>query len=250
MVIKTGQFNDLESLTTLSLLTQASNNIVLTTENTAENIDLQENYLAKNFLEINNLEKKVLIIIGSNIRLENPILNIKLRKLSKKKSILIGFVGPKSNINIEMTHLGTNINALFDVVSGRHPFVKTIENFLKKNNTNQKLHSQLRNKIELIFGNQFLQLKSKSKILESLQSNQLIKNKFNINVITSTVGEINKKELGLVGTQKNYSKGSNLYYLLGSETITGLHNTDFVIYQGTHNEKIRTKFDVILPTLN
>ena len=250
LIVKTGDFNDLESLTALNLLSKATDNIIINPEDNSENNDLQENYLSNNFLETSNDSKKVLIVIGSNIRLENPILNIRLRKLSKKRSILVGFIGPKSNENIDMVHLGNNINSLFEIVSGKHPFVKTVENFLKKDNNNQKVDNNLKNKIELIFGNQFLQLKNKSKIIQALQTNKLVNAKFNINIIDSSVGNINSKELGLFSNKKNYKRGSNLYYLLGSETIKGLNENDLVIYQGTHNEKIRTKFDVILPTLN
>jgi hypothetical protein len=134
-----------------------------------------------------------------------------------------------------MVHLGNNINSLFEIVSGKHPFVKTVENFLKKDNNNQKVDNNLKNK---------------SKIIQALQTNKLVNAKFNINIIDSSVGNINSKELGLFSNKKNYKRGSNLYYLLGSETIKGLNENDLVIYQGTHNEKIRTKFDVILPTLN
>lgn len=250
LVVKTGDFNDLESLTSLYLLSKATNKIILNPENKSENIDLQQNYLSSNILETTNEGKKVLIIVGSNIRLENPILNIRLRKLSKKKSILVGFIGPKSNENIDMVHLGNNINSLFKLISGKHPFVRTIENFLKKDDNNQKVDNSLKNKVELIFGDQFLKLENKSKVIQALQANKMFNSRFNINTIDSSVGNINSKELGLFSNKKNYKKGSNLYYLLGSETIKGLNENDFVIYQGTHNEKIRTKFNVILPTLN
>lgn len=249
VVIKTGKFTDLESLTALTLLSKMNNKIILNPDDNLNNVDLQENYLSKNFLD-DDKSKKVVIIVGSNIRWENPILNIKLRKLSKKKSILIGYIGPKSNTNINMVHLGNNLNTLFGIISGKHSFGQTIENFLKTTNTNKKIHNQFKNKIELIFGEQFLQLINKSKILQTLQTNTLFNLKFNINTIDSSVGNINSKELGLFSTKKNYKKTSNLYYLLDSETIKGTNESDFIIYQGTHNEKIRTKCDIILPTLN
>jgi len=185
--------------------------------------------------------------VGSNLRLENPILNIKLKKLSEKNSILVGYIGPKYESNINMIHLGSNLNVLSNILQGRHEFSTLISNFLKTNGKNFKIKNAFKNNIELIFGSPFLQLKNSSKILNTFKS---IKNNFftfNTNILESYSGIINAKEIGLVKTKEFNSNVSNIHYLLNSEITSNIKETDFVIFQGTHNTKIRHKFNIILP---
>jgi hypothetical protein len=63
-------------------------------------------------------------------------------------------------------------------------------------------------------------------------------------------GKINILELGLFNNKNKLNNNKKtLFYLLNNETTTNIKKDDFVIFQGHHNEALRTKFDIILPSL-
>ena len=247
IIINTGNFNDLEQLTVLDNLKSKFNNIIINND-IKSNHDLQEFYTIKNnFFESEG--PQVYILVGVNLRLENPILNIKLKKLSQKNSILIGYIGANHNYNMDLIHLGTSIKTLNDILKGTHQFSTLIQNFLKKNSKNIKIKNLFKNNINLLFGHEASQMKNFNKILNNISAVTPLPFKFNINVLENYSGKINAKELGLFDNKSTINTTSNLVYLLNSESTKNIKDTDFVIFQGTHNEKIRHKFDIILPSL-
>jgi len=58
--------------------------------------------------------------VGLNLRLENPVLNIKLRKLSKKKNVLIGYIGSYFDSTYNMVNLGNNLDIIKKIFTGKH----------------------------------------------------------------------------------------------------------------------------------
>ena len=252
IIIKTGNYTDLEHLAVLDKFASNNKNVIINPTNDVINADLQNRYICNSNIFENPKGKQIIILVGIDLRLENPMLNIKLRRLSQKKNVLIGYIGPKHNSNIEMYHLGNNISTLFKYVSGKHQFCTIANNYLSKNDKNQKISNLFKNKIKLVFGNEFNQLKNKSKILNTLEQCSGFKNRFEINTLEISTGKINQLEIGFFNNTKiiNNAEKPNLYYLLGVESCKNIKEKDFVIFQGTHNEKIRTKFDVILPSIN
>lgn len=246
-VVQTGNFNDLEQLTVLDDLISKSNNVII--NNDKINSDLQTFYTINSNL-FKSKGQKIFILIGTNLRLENPILNIKLKKLSQKNSVLVAYIGPKYNYNINLIHLGTNLNVLNLILKGKHEFNTLIQNFLKKNSKNVRIKNIFKNNISLIFGNEFNALINHNEIITAINSLKLKAINFDINVIYPYSGQINASELGLNSLIKGQtnSNSTNLHYLLGCESTSTINKNDFVIFQGTHNEKIRTDFDIILPT--
>ena len=184
------------------------------------------------------------------MRLENPTLNIKLRKLSKQKSVLIAYIGPKNEHTIDMIHLGTNLNVLKKILTGKHEFCRDIQTFLKRNNKNTKIFNEFKNSISFIYGNEFSQLLNSTHLIKSVNNFKTNQIKMDVNVLTLYSGKINALELGTYNTiAANVSEGPNIHYLLNTETMHDINPNDFVIYQGTHNEKIRSRCDIILPSL-
>jgi NADH dehydrogenase (ubiquinone) Fe-S protein 1 len=214
-------------------------------------VDFQKYYTLTNSI-FNQTGKKVYILVGTNLRLENPILNIKLKKLSKTNSVLVAYIGPKVNSNIELIHLGSNINTLTQVITGKHPFSTVIQTFLKKNIKGNKIQNLYKNNVEILFGNDFNSIKNSNNIKFVLNNLSLNNVNFSINQLELYSGKINACELGLVNNISTaIAKNSqNINYLIDAEYKKNITEKDLTIYQGTHNEKIRTKFDFILPTLN
>jgi len=75
-------------------------------------------YIHPNFYEyINN--KNLIIFIGYNLRMESPILNIKLRKRYLKEKILYYNFGNNFNDNLNSKMLGLNNVSIINYIFGK-----------------------------------------------------------------------------------------------------------------------------------
>ena len=133
VVINTGNFVDIEHLVSLKEFTKKISPAYTITINNEKNFngDFQSDYTLNANL-FNFKGPKIFLLVGVNLRLENPILNIKLKRLSLLNNVLIGYIGSKNNYNLNCEHLGNNLTVLTDIISGKHKFCTVITNFLKK----------------------------------------------------------------------------------------------------------------------
>lgn len=243
-VVNTGNFTDMETITALQTLTDKTKNIVINNESNF-NSDVQDFYF-----NVNNItsSQKVFLFVGLNLRLENPLLNIRFRKLSTLKSVLIAFIGTKFDVNINIMHLGNNLSVLKKIIEGKHYFISLIKIFLKRNNNNMHIKNFFKNSVTVIFGEEF------NKKISSRNINILTQNfsslNFSYNILHNSVGKINMLELGFYNNKILNINTPNIYYLVGTDYIKNIKSTDLVIFQGHHNDKIRLYFDIILPTIN
>jgi len=150
IIIETGVDTDLETLTSISTFADkiptvfpylTSNNVIINPNNTID-VDKQNYFINTN--EITSLSgQKIYIICGLNTRLENPILNIKIKRLSTLENVLIAYIGSKYNYNINLYHLGNSVNIFRDIMYGKHKFVTTLQTFLKKINLKNKFQNSI-----------------------------------------------------------------------------------------------------------
>jgi hypothetical protein len=88
-------------------------------------------YLNPNFFEsIKN--KKIFFFIGYNLRLESPILNIKLRKKKLRENLDFFLLGSNFNDNLSCKNIGLNINNLFKYLYGKLKICSSIIKISKK----------------------------------------------------------------------------------------------------------------------
>ena len=80
------------------------------------------------FKKIENSD--LILLIGTNPRIESAMLNVKIRKQFFNKEILVGFIGVFSNFIYPVQHLGTTTKTLFQLAEGRHFFCKNLKFFL------------------------------------------------------------------------------------------------------------------------
>lgn len=250
IIINTGHFTDIETIGALKFFSKKQPNIIINNQ-LSYNSDLQ-NYFFKSEELTNVSGQKIYILIGINLRLENPVLNIRLRKLSILDSVLIAFIGPQHDYNINCLHLGTNLQNLVKIIEGKHFFSTTIVTFLKKTVKNYKIKNLFKNYISVILPNISFQ-ENNAFLMLSKNKNNLIKTlNFEYRILSNYTGKLNALELGFFNNNKiiinnNYP---NLLYLIGIEDYKNIKDNDLVIFQGHHNDAIRTRFDIILPTVN
>jgi len=66
----------------------------------------------------------ILLLIGSNIRLESPLLNIRIRKRALTYNLPVFTLGFQSDLTYNVVNLGGTVATMLSLVEGRHPFLK------------------------------------------------------------------------------------------------------------------------------
>jgi NADH-quinone oxidoreductase subunit G len=145
----TGEFLDLETMVYIkeSALYYGSNCIkslsekYLNSSNELVNEDFDFNYLFK----LSNFEKyEKVVFVNLNLRLENPILNAKLRqKFIWDNNFKIYYFGAKYNLTYKYIQLGVSTKNLLGMVEGRYSLLNSLKGNKKANlllyNNNLKL---------------------------------------------------------------------------------------------------------------
>jgi len=212
-------------------------------------------YLYMMNMRIINLENVSLVImVDINLRLENPLLNSRLRKnfnnrLKKNKLLVYSFGLSVNYTTFPIINLGNSIKTLASLCQWKlHKFQKfTFSGF----NSLQNFNIFIPNKINpvLLIGSNILNRKDSNNILRSLYKfsifieNKLIKPEYPIyNLTNNYLGKITYNELGFrCKTSKN---GNKINYYINSEPEKNINN--FSIYQGPF--LINKNINVFLPT--
>ena len=63
-----------------------------------------------------------LLMVGTNPRVEAPLLNSRLRRMVLHADVPVGVVGPKAELTYEYAHLGEGADALSALAAGSSPF--------------------------------------------------------------------------------------------------------------------------------
>ncbi|KAM9955035.1 hypothetical protein ACTFIR_012879 [Dictyostelium discoideum] len=175
------------------------------------NYDLRENYINSN--DLYNVDKNDLVLLcGINLRVESPLLNIKLRNVnfgddeieSVKK---IGIIGNKFDWKHESEYIGATVNigpSLLTRISLTLQELRAI--FMKACNLKPE----------------------------------------NILIITQGANFGMALEEGLF--KENFSIGGNVLYSIDSNEVQVTNKINYVIYQGIINDKFENKIDLYLPS--
>jgi NADH-quinone oxidoreductase subunit G len=193
-------------------------------------------------------EADALLIIGSNPRIEAPVLNARIRKRYLKGGFPVGVVGPAANLTYKHENFGNDPELLATIQSGKHPFAKVLKKAKKP---------------MLILGAGALMRPDGAAILAQAKAIAdefgMISegwNGFNVlQVAASRVGGLDigfapgKGGLDTAGILDACGDGKiEVLYLLGADGMETAKLSDtFVIYQGHHGDGGAHIADVILP---
>ena len=234
-------------------------------------------FLNPNFYE-DLKNKKIFCFIGYNLRLEAPILNIKLRKKKLKENLFFFLVGSNFNDNLNSKHLGLNINNIIYYLQGKIKICNLIIKNIKKLKENIEnifnLHMFLigNNIISRIDNKQLIHIlhkKNNLNFIALLNKNMKISNfyfnycKFNllffnkknnininINILYLNLSIILYEEFNMFNNVHNvkYISKDDLIYLLGVDHFN-LKKTKFCIFQGHHLNLEYLFVDLIFPSV-
>ena len=184
-----------------------------------------------------------ILLVGTNPRTEATILNARIRKTFLSKKIPIFSIGSPGDLTYDYKVVGNNTEDLKKILESENEVKSTL------------LKSK---KPMVIIGESALALKSGKFILENLKNfllkNNLINEEWNaLNILTknaSTVGAIDlnffmKEDSFFQKLKKNEFK---LLYFVASDNLNFVKKNEFIIYQGSHGDKIAQTADIILPS--
>lgn len=230
-------------------------------------------YLNPNFFE--NIKKKTFIFVGYNLRLESPILNIKLRKKKLKEGVLFFMIGSIFNDNLGCKNIGLNIKNLINYLYGK----TKISNLILKNNKKLNINNNILDLNVFLLGNNIISRLDNKSIMNIIYKNNknlnFLYNKFNsisnfffefcrynlyyifekkdininLNVLYLNLSTILYEELNLINNVHNIEKISNndIVYLLGIDNFK-YKKLKFSIFQGHHINLEYLNIDLIFPS--
>ncbi|XP_022916675.1 NADH-ubiquinone oxidoreductase 75 kDa subunit, mitochondrial [Onthophagus taurus] len=240
-----GGFADAEALVALKDLLNRLGSEALCTEHTfpmdGSGTDIRSNYLLNTKIAPVE-EADVILLVGTNPRLEAPILNTRIRKGYIHNESEIGLIGPKVDLRYDYDYLGAEPKVLDELTSGKHPFARKLQNAKKP---------------VIIVGSETLKRKDGVAILAALQAlgaqSKADKNWKVVNVLHKVASQVAALDVGYAAGVSKIRSNPNLkvLFLLGADDKSidrsDLPKDCFVIYQGHHGDYGATIADAVLP---
>jgi len=244
-----GDLVDVEAMTALKDLMKGlgSKNLDCRQEGSAVDPDVRASYIFNT--SIAGIEDAdALLIIGSNPRIEAPVLNARIRKRYLKGGFQVGVVGPQTDLTYKHENFGADAATIAEIASGKHAFAKVLK--AAKNPM-------------LIVGSSALMRADGAAILalakQIADGTGMISEGWNgFNVLQTAASRVGGLDIGFVPGKGGKSTLDILeacgdgkiktLYLLGADGIEPAKLSDtFIIYQGHHGDSGAHMADVILP---
>ena len=190
-------------------------------------------------------ESDCIVLIGTNPRHEATMLNARIRKAFVAKKIPIISFGDPGDLTYDYTNAGNS--------------TEDIKKLLNKENETSKILLNSKKPI-VIIGESALELESAKFILQGikkfLKENNFINDNWNaFNVLlqnASSVGAIDldffEKDNSFNFFNKLKNNEFKLLYFVGSDNLDFVKSNEFIIYQGSHGDRMAQIADVILPS--
>ncbi|KAF8398917.1 hypothetical protein HHK36_014782 [Tetracentron sinense] len=235
-----GQLSDAESMMALKdfLNKMGSNNVWCEGNGVHSQADLRSGYLLNS--TISGLEKAdVFLLVGTQPRVEAPMVNARIRKTVRANNAKVGYIGPATDLNYNHQHLGTGPQTLLEIAEGRHSFCSALLN--AKNPA-------------IVVGAGLFERKDKDAIFSAVETiaklGKVVRPDWNgLNVLLLNAAQAAALDLGLVPESGNSIESAKFLYLMGADDVDleKLPGDAFVVYQGHHGDRGVYRANVIFP---
>ena len=184
-----------------------------------------------------------IVLIGCNPRHEATMVNARIRKnfLSKKTPILS--FGNSGDLTYDYSVVG---NTTEDIKKFINKEIKYSNLFLKSK------------KPIIIIGESALELDSGQFIFENikkflLENNFITENWNALNILVQNASTVGAIDIGFYNKKNDFFKKLknqefDLLYFVGSDNLDFIKKNEFIIYQGSHGDRIAQIADIILPS--
>ncbi|XP_059048656.1 NADH-ubiquinone oxidoreductase 75 kDa subunit, mitochondrial isoform X2 [Achroia grisella] len=242
-----GDLADAESLVVLKDLFNRLGSENVYTENDfpleGSGTDLRSSYLLNT--KIANVEDAdFVLLIGTNVRFEAPLLNARIRKAFIHKETDVAVVGPKIDLTYDYLHVGDSANIVKDLATGSssHEVLKRLDSAKRPIVILGADQLKTQEGSALLAYTQELALRLQSKLQD--------KNWKVLNVLQRSAGAVAALDLGYrAGAAAALQAAPRVVFLLGADS--GVVRRDrlpkdaFVIYQGHHGDAGASCADVV-----
>ncbi|WP_299296665.1 NADH-quinone oxidoreductase subunit NuoG [uncultured Tateyamaria sp.] len=171
-------------------------------------------------------EAEAIMLIGTNPRVEAPVLNARIRK-AWARGASVGVIGEMVDLTYEANHIGTEPSVMNELLKRDHSAVQ------------EKPSAIIVGQGALTRGDGAAVLAAAQALAESTKSGLLVLHTAAARVGAMDVGATNPDAMAAVD-------GADVIYNLGADEIE-IADGAFVIYQGSHGDRGAHRADVILP---
>jgi len=198
-------------------------------------VDFRSNFLLNRTLT--SIENNDLyLFINTNLRLEAPLLNIRIKKNFNKNNIFIAVIGNILQLGYYYKNIGVSSKNFLSIIEGTHWICKL---FVKSKNP---LIFFGFNNLTFYFINSFnIFIKLLNFFIKSVKF-------FSFIIKNSAI--LNALEIGYVigiNYLNLFNITNNNYYLLGVDTYSINNKNNFIIYQGHHSDINAKNASILLP---
>ncbi|MBX3482224.1 NADH-quinone oxidoreductase subunit NuoG [Phenylobacterium sp.] len=179
-----------------------------------------------------------ILLVGSNPRLEAPVLNARIRKRWLAGATKVGLIGEAVDLTYDYEHLGAGAASLGGLARSKSDFVKGLKD--AKNPA-------------IIVGAGALNRADSAAVLAAAAA---VAKAYGMtwNVLHTAASRVGGLDLGFVPAEGGRTAaelaakgGADLLVLLGADEVDVSRSGAFVVYLGTHGDAGAHKADVILP---
>ncbi|XP_068663612.1 NADH dehydrogenase [ubiquinone] iron-sulfur protein 1, mitochondrial-like [Aristolochia californica] len=236
-----GQLSDAESMMALKdfLNRMGSNNVWCEGNGANPRADLRSSFLLNT--TISGLEKADLfLLIGSQPRVEAPMVNARIRKTVRAGQAKVAYIGPTTDFNYDHQHLGTGPETLIEIAEGRHPFCSSL--------------LSAKNPV-IVLGAGLFERMDKDTIISAVETvakyGKVTRPDWKgLNVLLLNAAQAASLDLGLVPESNHSIDTAKFLYLMGADDVNldNVPGDAFVVYQGHHGDKSIYRANIVLPS--
>ena len=238
-----GDLADTESLVVLKdLFNQLGSSNTSFADGVDLPVDFRQQYLFNT--TINNIdEADCVLLVGTNPRMEAPIIATRIRKHDFNRDLPVYAVGPEADLAMRCHWMGNDYSVLQDIIDGKHPMSKKLAESKKP---------------VVIFGQGAFMGENAASMPTFMSAmaakfpNLKTDSWTGMNVLHTSAARVAAQDIGFVKGPYVADKPAKFVYLLNAdhENLEKVIPKDaFVVYQGSHGDIGAEYADVILPSL-
>jgi len=179
------------------------------------------------------------LLVGSNPRVEAPVLNARLRRAHISGGVEVANIGSPLDLTFPTSELGPGAKVLDDLTSGKHAFFKKMKDAQNP---------------MIIIGAGLVAREDRDALLSKLHTlaakTGVVTPEWNgFNMLHDSAGRVAGLDLGFLPSASSASVTPKVVFLLNSDDYdeAAIPDDAFVVYQGSHGEKGASRADVVLP---